>query len=211
MQLGYRGTRLVGMFLLLASLSWSAESPETLSGPARSLAEAEYKSRALNVSPYGDSYLIKDGRGRILKPETFAKRSEDWWTWQRIDYQARVGRTVVSGFYLVGGLSALVGANVVPLVANGFSDPDLAQITRLSGAGLVIAGLGMVGGGYYIHNQNEARMADPAYWWSAEQAQALVDDYNQSLAGDLRLPPPQPKVELRATLGPGTLALAGRF
>lgn len=202
------------MFLLLASLSWAAEGPatqDTLSSPARSLAEAEYNSRALKVSPYGESYLIKDGRGRILNPETFAKRSEDWWTWQRIDYQARVGRTVVSGFYLVGGLSALVGANVVPLIANGFSDPNLAQITRLSGAGLVIVGLGMVGGGYYIHNQNEARMADPAYWWSAVQAQELVDTYNAELAGDLRLPPPPPKVELSARLGPGTFALSGRF
>lgn len=203
--------------MLLCSLSWSAESPDQstaqMSSPARSLAEAEYNSRSLTLSPYGEGYLIKDGRGRALSPETFAKRSDDWWTWQRIDYQARVSRTVVSSFYLIGGLSALVGANVVPLIASGFSDPSLARITRLSGAGLVVAGLGMVGGGYYIHNQSEARLADPGYWWTQDQARELVDDYNQGLAGELRLPAPSPgpRVELQPAIGPGAVGVAGRF
>ena len=184
-----------------------------MSSPARSLAEAEYQSRSLELTPFEEGYRVQDGRGRTLSPEVFAKRSEDWWTWQRIDYQARLSRTIVSGSYLVGGLSALVGANIVPLVANGFTDPDLARITRLSGAGLVIAGLGMVGGGYYIHNQNEARLADPSIWWSPEQAQELVDQHNSDLAGELRVQPPesQPRVELQPAIGPGAVGLAGRF
>lgn len=203
------------MLLLLCTLSWSAETPNAvqMSSPSRSLAEAEYQSRSLQLEPYGEGFRVQDGRGRTLDPEVFAKRSEDWWTWQRIDYQARLSRTVVSGFYLVGGLSALVGANVVPLVANGFTNSDLARITRISGAGLVIAGLGMVGGGYYIHNQNEARLVDPNEWWSPEQAQELVDNYNKDLAEQLRVTPPasQPRVELQPILGPGALGLAGRF
>lgn len=206
------------MLLLLCTLSWSTETPQQptsgqVSSPARSLAEAEYQSRALALAPFEQGFRVQDGRGRTLDPEVFAKRSEDWWTWQRIDYQARLSRTVVSSFYLIGGLSALIGANVVPLVANGFSDPDLARITRLSGAGLVVAGLGMVGGGYYIHNQNEARLADPSFWWSSEQAQDLVDDYNQQLADELRVQPParEAKVELQPALGPGAVGLAGRF
>lgn len=218
MQLGYRVTTLENMLLLLCTLSWSAETPKIsgsaqMSSPARSLAEAEYKSRSLELTPYGEGFRVQDGRGRTLDPEVFAKRSEDWWTWQRIDYQARLSRTVVSGFYLIGGLSALVGANVVPLVANGFSDQDLARITRISGAGLVVAGLGMVGGGYYIHNQNEARLADPTVWWSPEQAQDLVDAYNEELADDLQVKPTvgQSRVELQPALGPGAVGLAGRF
>ena len=78
---------------------------------------------------------------------------------------------------------------------------------------MVVAGLGMVGGGYYIHNQNQARLVDPEAWWSPEQAQALIDDYNKNLAQELRVQPPvsQPRVELQPTIGPGVVGLAGRF
>ena len=113
------------MLLLLCTLSWSAETPQSpnavqLSSASRSLAEAEYRSRSLQLEPSEEGFRVLDGRGRTLDPQVFAKRSEDWWTWQRIDYQERLSRTVVSSFYLVGGLSALVGANIVPLVASGF-------------------------------------------------------------------------------------------
>ena len=218
MQLVYRVTTLHRMLLLLCTLSWSAETPHKpnavqLSSASRSLAEAEYRSRSLQLEPSEEGFRVLDGRGRTLDPQVFAKRSEDWWTWQRIDYQARLSRTVVSSFYLVGGLSALVGANIVPLMASGFSNPDLARITRISGAGLVITGLGMVGGGYYIQNQNQARLADPNAWWSPSQAQELVDSYNRDLAEQLRIPPPEsePRVELKPSLGPGAVGLVGRF
>lgn len=205
------------IWLCTLSAALAAQAPS----PREAARQADYDKNALTLKPVGDGYVVVDGRGRPLPPDTFARRADDWWTWQRIDYDARLSRSVVNSFYLVGGISALVGANVVPLLASGYTNADYAQIMRVSGVGLVVGGLALVGGGYRIQTQATARANDYTHWWNPEQLQGLVDGHNQELAAELGLPislsqplpPPAPPsgIEFTPVLGPGQLGLVARF
>ncbi|MED5370148.1 MAG: hypothetical protein VX899_03955 [Myxococcota bacterium] len=202
----------------LCTLSAALASEAPAPSPRQAARQADYDKNALHLQLNGGSVAVLDGRGRPLPPDTFARRADDWWTWQRIDYDARLSRSVVNSFYLVGGVSALVGANIVPLLASGYTNNDYAQIMRVTGVGLVVGGLVLVGGGYRIQTQATHRANDYTHWWTAEQLEQLVDQHNAALAQELGLPvslvsaPTPPRgLELAPVLGPGQLGVVGRF
>jgi hypothetical protein len=197
----------------------SATASELPAGPVQSRALTEYKARAVYVVPLADgTYELRDGRNRQVGPGRFAERTGDWLTWHRYDYEVRVARTVSVGFYAVGGALALAGANLLPVLADGYTDPTWNLVARLTGGGMVVTGFAFIVSGYGVYRLGRARVSDPSRWWDQEQATALATSHNDALQERLGLSDdevngvgPRSGLELQLGLMPNGVAVAGRW
>ena len=192
------------MILLLSVLAGPAHASDVLELP-------QGDPQALQVHDLGDRFWLSDGRGRPLTPGEFARRADDWSTYQRYEYELRVTRTASTALYIMGGASVLLGANVVPVLADAYTDSTYKALARMTGVGMVVGGFAALGGGYVVYQRGTRRARDPGHWWTLDQAASLADQHNAGLPSSGLAPAAPLLVQVRPVIGPGVLGIQGRF
>lgn len=183
-----------------------------------------YQRESLRVVPSGSGsgFYVYDGYNANVRIGPFAYALEDWATHEAYTRRYRQMKTVAILMWSGGGVLAYTGFQGGLVVASASSDWETQRLALVGGLGVSVVGLGLVGLGFPYFFLNKKKLQRVSYWYTPAVAEQAVADHNARLREQLGLTeedvkPPQgsqlwrPRIEVVPVIGPGGVALVGRF